>query len=253
MGKIKEWIRNAVDGRGKSPGSLEALKQSRQRRAAPAQDPAPVPPPAPTESTFSQMRAAQYSAANPSPLPRAPSPAPLYGAAPAPGSAAEFFQTMQMYEGWKDQIWQNEQRKRTAIEEAIRARLEKEFESTGEAAPGLMDDPIIREAAGLILESWKSGRNTSPPAQEVQAGGTSPATPPAIAQPAPSNAAAPTITPEKAEEIADKIEDKMPQQCKDLRAGKITRERALQMIQAGGATPEDAELILDAILRVEDL
>lgn len=211
---------------------------------------------------FHEARAKAAAVINGQPLPPPPAtPTPAPQASPGMGQFNDLMQTMIGIETWKAQILANDRAREAQIEARIRSQLEKQMEMQLAYSVDGGQDPIMQEAAHELILAFREGRasnrNRSPPAQKpAQPAPTS--NQPKIVAPAPSNAPNAqesekmTISQDMADYIADKIEDRMPEKCKAARRGEISKEDAIKMIVDGGAKPDDAMLIYESIMAVDE-
>lgn len=194
-----------------------------------------------------------------SPPPTAPTPAP-HGM-PAGMTMQEFFSTLNEYEKLRSGILQTELGKMQSIENIVAKRVETALATQAGPAEGM--DPILIEGGKVLIEAFRAGkaqeRNRSPPAQKPPQPTPTPAQPEKT-QPAPANEAAAEVpqmmSQDDIDKIADRVEDHFPQECKDCRSGKLSKEDAVAMIIAKDPFKKcDQALagrIYEAIMAVEE-
>lgn len=159
------------------------------------------------------------------------------------GQFNDLLQVMVGMETWKEKLLANER----ARENTVRARLEAEFMSR--AADGVTEqmDPGVKMALEVLVEAFKGSMNAKPVIPQAQ---TIPPVNPSDFVPTPTAPPTeePMITQAQADQIADKIFDKFPDDVRAAQSGSISKEAAIAKIVLGGATPAAAALIYQSIM-----
>ena len=188
-------------------------------------------------------------------------PPPTTPTPPPPSSPfsqmRELLTTMQEIDRMKLSFMEQEMKKQEMIEQRVESRLLEKLKA--EAAPG--SNALEQEAIGFIFDLAKrafSGQTAPPPLPSSLQQKISPTIAPESVMAAPESPLQEVVmiphkvTEEFINSIADQIDDNYPQECKEAREGKVSKEEAIKRLKTGGIPENIVERVYESILNIDD-